>query len=65
MKKISVFICVHLWTIFLFVSINAQDFKTVQDGIEYAEMTREINKTPVKMNLLPMNLGGDGSSTIF
>ncbi|HQU85478.1 MAG TPA: phosphodiester glycosidase family protein [Pyrinomonadaceae bacterium] len=56
MKKISVFICVHLWIIFLFVSISAQDFKTIQDGIEYAEMTREIDKTPVKMNLLKLDL---------
>ncbi|HVE59887.1 MAG TPA: phosphodiester glycosidase family protein [Pyrinomonadaceae bacterium] len=56
MKKISVFICAHLWTILLFVSINAQDFKTVQDGVEYAEMTREIDKTPVKMNLLRLDL---------
>lgn len=56
MKKISVFICVHLWMIFLFVSINAQDFKTVQDGIEYAEIKREIDKLPVKINLLRLDL---------
>jgi exopolysaccharide biosynthesis protein len=56
MKKISVFICVHLWTIFLFVSTNAQDFKTVEDGVEYAEMTREIDEMPVKMNLLRLDL---------
>ncbi|CAN5383388.1 hypothetical protein BH20ACI1_BH20ACI1_00850 [soil metagenome] len=56
MKKISVFIGVHLWIIFLFVSVSAQDFKTIQDGIEYAEMTREIDKQPVKMNLLRLDL---------
>lgn len=56
MKKLSVFICVHLWTIFLCLSINAQDFKTVQDGIEYVELTREIDKKPVKMNLLRLDL---------
>lgn len=56
MKKISVSICVYLWLIFLVFSINAQDFKTIQDGIEYAEMTREIDKTPVKMNLLRLDL---------
>lgn len=56
MKKISVFICVHLWTIFLCLSINAQDFKTVQDGIEYAEIKREIDKSPVKINLLRLDL---------
>jgi len=56
MKKTSALICAYLWTIFLCLSINAQDFKTVQDGIEYAELTREIDKTPVKMNLLRLDL---------
>ncbi|CAN5750891.1 hypothetical protein BH20ACI4_BH20ACI4_17430 [soil metagenome] len=36
--------------------MSAQEFKTIQDGIEYAEMTREIDKTPVKMNLLRLDL---------
>ncbi len=56
MKKISVFICVHLWTIFLFVSISAQDFKTVQDGIEYAEMSRGTKEQPIHINLLKLDL---------
>ena len=56
MKKISVFICVHLWTIFLVISASAQDFKTINNGIEYAEMTREIDKLPVKINLLRLDL---------
>lgn len=56
MKKIFVSICVYLWTILLVFSISAQDFKTVQDGIEYAEMTRTIDGQPVKMNLLRMDL---------
>lgn len=56
MKKTSVLLCVHLWTIFLFFSINAQDFRTVRDGIEYAEMTRKIDKLPVRMNLLRLDL---------
>ena len=56
MKKIFVFLCVHLCLIFLCLAINAQEFKTVQDGIEYAEMTREIDKVPVKMNLLRLDL---------
>ena len=38
------------------VYISAQDFKTIQNGIEYAEMTREIEKQPVKMNLLRLDL---------
>lgn len=56
MKKLFVFICVHLWTISLCLSISAQDFRTIQDGIEYAEMTRQIDKLPVKINLLRLDL---------
>jgi exopolysaccharide biosynthesis protein len=56
MKKISVFICVNLWLIFFTFSAVAQDFKTMQDGIEYAEITRAIEKLPVKMNLLRLDL---------
>ena len=56
MKKIYVFIGLYLWIVLLSVSISAQDFKTIQDGIEYAQMTREIDKQPVKMNLLRLDL---------
>ena len=56
MKKIFVFICVHLWTILLVISGSAQDFKTINNGIEYAETTREIDKLPVKMNFLRLDL---------
>src|SRR5215213_5785782 len=56
MKKISVSVGVYLWLIVFCFSISAQDFKTVQDGIEYAEITREIDKTPVRMNLLRLDL---------
>lgn len=56
MKKISVIFCVYLWTLLLFISVNAQDFKTVQDGIEYAELERVIAEKPVKMNLLRLDL---------
>ena len=56
MKKLFVFICGHLWLIFFCFSISAQEFKTIQDGIEYAEMTPEINNLPVKMNLLRLDL---------
>src|SRR5215204_3501628 len=56
MKKISVFTCLHVWLIIFCLSISAQDFKVVQDGIEYAELTREIDKTPVRMNLLRLDL---------
>jgi exopolysaccharide biosynthesis protein len=53
MKKISVFI---LFILFIPVLISAQDFKTIQDGIEYAELQREIDKVPVRMNLLRLDL---------
>lgn len=38
------------------VQIQAQEFKTIKDGIEYAEVTREIGGLPVKMNLLRLDL---------
>lgn len=53
MKKISILI---LFILSFAVLINAQDFKVVQDGIEYAEMTREIDKLPVRINLLRLDL---------
>jgi exopolysaccharide biosynthesis protein len=56
MKKISVIFCVQLWTILLFVSAGAQDFKTVRDGVEYAELERAVSGKPVKMNLLRLDL---------
>lgn len=56
MKKLSVSFGVYLWLIFLCLSISAQDFKTIRDGIEYAEVTREIDKLPVRMNLLRLDL---------
>ena len=38
------------------VQIPAQDFKIVADGIEYAEVTREISGLKVNMNLLRLDL---------
>lgn len=56
MKKrfFGVFVC--FWITFLWISVSAQDFRIVRDGIEYAEMSREIDKVPVKMNLLRLDL---------
>jgi hypothetical protein len=34
----------------------SQDFKVIHEGVEYAELTREIDKLPVKMNLLRLDL---------
>lgn len=56
MKRSFVFICVHLWTIFLFVSVSAQDFKVIRDGVEYAEMTRGTREEPIHINLLRLDL---------
>jgi len=56
MKKTSGSICVYLWTIFLCLPISAQDFRAVQDGIEYAEIKRTIDRKPVKINLLRLDL---------
>ena len=38
------------------VNLSAQDFKTVRDGVEYAELTRTIDGQPVRMNLLRLDL---------
>lgn len=56
MKKIYGFICVCLWLIFLCFHISAQDFRTIRNGIEHAEITRQIDKLPVKINLLRLDL---------
>ncbi|MCW5961491.1 MAG: phosphodiester glycosidase family protein [Pyrinomonadaceae bacterium] len=40
----------------LCVSVSAQDFRTVREGIEYAEVSRNIGEKPVKMNLLRLDL---------
>ena len=37
-------------------SINAQEFKLVHDGLEYAELTRTISGQPVRMNLVRLDL---------
>ena len=37
-------------------STPAQDFKTVYDGVEYAEVTRDVAGLPVRMNLLRLDL---------
>ncbi len=47
------FLCV---VVVLSVSISAQDFKTVHNGVEYAEVTRKLGEDPVKINLLRLDL---------
>ncbi len=56
MKKTSATICVYLSLIILAFSVNAQDFRVVQDGIEYAEVERKTDEMPVKINLLRLDL---------
>jgi hypothetical protein len=52
-------VCVYAiagWLIFFCFSIYAQDFKTINDGIEYAEIKRGTEIEPVKINLLRLDL---------
>ena len=56
MKKLPVLICINLCLIIFCFPVAAQDFKTVRDGIEYAEYERVIDNLPVRMNLLRLDL---------
>ena len=56
MKKLPVIIFIHLWIIFSFSFVSAQDFKTINDGIEYAEIKRGTETEPIKINLLRLDL---------
>jgi exopolysaccharide biosynthesis protein len=38
------------------VNLHAQDFKTIHDGVEYAEVNRKLGDDPVKINLLRLDL---------
>ena len=44
------------WLIFFCLSIAAQEFRTIKDGIEYAEVTRGTQEAPVHINLLRLDL---------
>ncbi len=62
MKKLSVFICVHLWLIISCFSISAQDFQKIRDGIEHAKITKQMKSADGKdesvvFNLLRLDLG--------
>ncbi len=37
-------------------NLSAQDFKTVHDGVEYAQVVHKIGSDPVKINLLRLDL---------
>jgi hypothetical protein len=49
-------LCLSIVWLGVSASATAQDFKTVHDGIEYAELTRTIAGQPVRMNLLRLDL---------
>ena len=53
MRRIFVFALLSFSTC---VNLFSQDFRQAADGIEYAEMTREIDELPVKINLLRLDL---------
>lgn len=42
--------------IFCISNIFSQDFKTISDGIEFAEISRGTEKEPIRMNLLRLDL---------
>ena len=56
MKKLLVLININLWLVFFCCSISAQNFKTIDDGIEHAEMKRGTESEPIKINLLRLDL---------
>ncbi|MBS1796958.1 MAG: phosphodiester glycosidase family protein [Acidobacteria bacterium] len=51
MKKLIALIALLV----LAAAVAAQDYKTVRDGVEYAELEREIDQTKVRMNLLRLD----------
>jgi exopolysaccharide biosynthesis protein len=56
MKKLFVFVCLNYCFVFLAASISAQQFQTIQDGIEHSKITRKIKDDPVVVNLLRLDL---------
>ncbi len=56
MKKTSAVFFIHLWIISSIFSVFAQDFRVIQDGIEYAEIKRGTEIEPIKINLLRLDL---------
>lgn len=56
MKKLFVFVYLNYCFVFLAASISAQQFQTIQDGIEHSKITRKIKDDPVVVNLLRLDL---------
>lgn len=55
-RAFSFFLTVLAFLCVLCGKSSAQEFKTVHDGVEYAEVTREISGLKVNMNLLRLDL---------
>lgn len=56
MKKFSAFIRICVWLIVLCMPASAQAFRSLGEGIEYAEITRGTKEEPVHINLLRLDL---------
>lgn len=56
MKKTSVLLRLCLSLILLQIAAQAQEFKTIRDGVEYAETTRGSAAEPMRVNLLRLDL---------
>ena len=56
MKRILALIAAVYFFVSLAVSVSAQEFQTVQDGIEHAKLTRRIKDEPIVVNLLRLDL---------
>ena len=54
--KSKIFFASFLLSVSLIASSFAQDWHSVHDGMEYAEVTRTIDNQPVRMNLLRLDL---------
>lgn len=55
MQKYKPFLLI-LFILSIPINFFSQDFKTVHDGVEYAEVTRKLGDDPVKINLLRLDL---------
>lgn len=57
-KKLTMMFLIPAILLILSIPVNilSQDFKTVHNGVEYAEVTREISGLKVNMNLLRLDL---------
>ncbi|HEX8287773.1 MAG TPA: phosphodiester glycosidase family protein [Pyrinomonadaceae bacterium] len=55
-RKFFLSLSFSLFLAFFPVYVSAQEFQTIQDGIEYAKFTRKIKNEPVVVNLLRLDL---------